>query len=1109
MASFQLVPETIDFPGDEEKTLAYWKQIDAFKTSLKKSEGKPEFTFYDGPPFATGLPHYGHILAGTIKDTVTRYAHQTGHHVSRRFGWDCHGLPVEFEIDKKLGIKGKDDVAKMGIARYNAECRAIVQRYSKEWEDTVTRMGRWIDFKNDYKTLDTSFMESVWWVFSQMHQKGLVYQGFKVMPFSTACTTVVSNFESRQNMKDVQDPAVVVSFPVLPDKSYSMLAWTTTPWTLPSNLGLCVNPDMDYVKIKEVATGKQYVLAKCRLFMLYPAKKGKKAAPKQKQEKKEEPHNRFKKEKNEDADEPVDESAFEILEEMKGSALAGLKYEPLFEYFVGREDTKGAWIVMADDYVTDSSGTGVVHQAPAFGEDDYRVCLKHNVIVRGAGIICPVDDSGNFMDDVTDFKGRYVKEADRDIIRLLTKRGRLVQDKQITHAYPHCWRSDSPLLYRAVPSWYINVPAIKDKLLANNLKTYWVPETIQTKKFHNWLKDACDWSVSRSRYWGTPIPIWMSDDGEEMVVIGSIEQLRTLSGEKDITDLHRDKIDHITIPSQKGKGVLRRVPEVFDCWFESGSMPYAQVHYPFENKEKFENGFPADFIAEGVDQTRGWFYTLMVISTALFDKPPFKNLIVNGLVLASDKKKMSKRLKNYPDPRKVVNENGADALRLYLINSPVVRADELAFNEDGVRSVVGDIFIPWYHAYRLFIACARGWQQSTGKTFKPDANIHKKTNNQMDQWILSYLQSLVRNVRLEMSKYFLYTVIPFLLKFVDSLSKWYLRFNKLRLKGETSPEDCQLALQTLFKVLFETCKLMGPFTPFLVENMYQNLKCCLPKQEQEDSVHYLMIPEVEEDAIKPAIERGVATMQTIVELGWTARTAAKISMRVPLSSLTVINSDPKVLAECKVLSEYIKDQLRVRELVFQGEDSTFVQLKLKPDNKALGSRLNKQVGSVLKALRGLSQSDIKKFQTEGKFDVPIGSDTVTVTLDECSIEREFCGDTKKFQSQAAGATLLVFSKTVDSDCKAEGMCREVMSNVQQLRKKAGLNAEEKVSAWYKCEDDKSELAKALISKAELISSGLSSGLEPMSQRKGEEIISEVAKISLANDAAVTISITRS
>jgi len=584
------VPDTnINFPLEEEKIVRLWAELDAFATSLKQSKGKPKYSFYDGPPFATGLPHYGHILAGTIKDIVTRYAHGRGFHVERRFGWDTHGLPVEYEIDKKLGITGPDDVAKMGIAAYNNECRSIVTRYSSEWEKVIGRMGRWIDFKNDYKSMYPWFMESIWWVFKQIYDKGLIYQGFRVMPYSTGCSTPLSNFEVAQNYKDVVDPTVVVSFPLDDEPDVSMVAWTTTPWTLPSNLALCVNPDMDYVKVKDNASGQKYILMEARLQEI------------------------FKK--------PAEDCT--ILSKFKGAELRGKSYKPLFNYYEGMKAC-GGFRVLCDGYVTADSGTGVVHQAPYFGEDDNRVCMAAGLIQAGGDIICPLDGAGRFTAPVTDFQGQYVKDADKNIMKHLKGMGRLVVAGTVKHSYPFCWRSETPLIYRAIPSWFMRVSQMQERLLERNAETYWVPESVKEGRFANWLENARDWNLSRNRYWGTPIPIWMSEDGEETVCIGSVEELFQLSGVR-VTDLHREFVDKVTIPSARpGQPPLKRISEVFDCWFESGSMPYAQAHFPFENKKEFEDSFPADFIAEGIDQTRGWFYTLLVISTALFNKPPFK-----------------------------------------------------------------------------------------------------------------------------------------------------------------------------------------------------------------------------------------------------------------------------------------------------------------------------------------------------------------------------------------------------------------------------------------------------------------------------------------------------
>jgi len=753
------------FPCQEEVVLKLWQELDAFHEQNRRSEGKPEYIFYDGPPFATGLPHYGHILAGTIKDVVTRFAASNGFHVTRRFGWDCHGLPVEYEIDKKLGISSLEDVKKFGIGNYNEECRSIVMRYSTEWEATITRLGRWIDFKDDYKTMQPSFMESVWWVFKSLWEKGLIYRGYKVMPYSTTCATPLSNFEAGQNYKDVSDPAVMVTFPLHDDpEGASMIAWTTTPWTLPSNLALCVNAEFDYVKVRNPKTGAVYIVAESRL----PHIPG--AVPKKSRKKK--------------AD-TEEEKGFEMLSKFKGIELKGKTYEPLFPYFNHFKST--AFRVLCDSYVTDDSGTGVVHQAPAFGEDDYRVCIA-NGIVEITDLPLPLDAGARFVDPVTEFKGMHVKEADKHIVTKLKADGRLFDSATLMHSYPFCWRSDTPLIYRAVPSWFVKVTAIKESLLANNAKTYWVPSYVKEKRFHNWLENAHDWNISRSRFWGTPLPIWASEDLEELVVVGSVQELEELSGKK-VTDLHRHFIDDIVIPSKQGKGDLHRVEDVFDCWFESGSMPYGQIHYPFENKELFENNFPANFIAEGLDQTRGWFYTLMVLSTALFDKPAFQNLVCNGLVLAADGKKMSKRLQNYPDPKEVVNKYGADALRLYLVNSPVVRAEPLLFKEEGVKDNIKTIFLPWYNAYRFLVQNTRRLECEDGVKFNPAETEVSNATNVLDRWINSASHSLVRYVKQEMEAYRLYTVAPFLVKFIKNLTNIYVRFNRKRLK--VSPLTCE------------------------------------------------------------------------------------------------------------------------------------------------------------------------------------------------------------------------------------------------------------------------------------------------------------------------------
>ena len=1064
---FELVNSDVSFAQDEEKILQFWKDIKAFETSLKQSEGKPEFTFYDGPPFATGKPHYGHILAGTIKDVVTRYAHQTGHHVSRRFGWDTHGLPVEYEIDKKLGITGPEDVMKMGIGAYNEECRSIVMTYAGLWREVVERMGRWIDFENDYKTLDTPFMESVWWVFSELYKKGYVYEGFKVMPFSTGCATPLSNFEAGQNYKDVQDPAVTVSFPLKEDPTVSFIAWTTTPWTLPSNLALCVNPKLTYVKVKDMKRDKIFIMAESRLGLLY--KSARKAAPGSDAPKKK----KKKKKKNKQAgkslftagetkevapaadeeDSKIDGPEYEVLESFLGATLEGKQYEPLFPYFASMAED-GAFKVLCDDYVTDSDGTGVVHNAPGHGEDDYRVCLAGGVIKRGAAIVCPVNASGKYTSDVTDYAGMYIKDANRPIIKRLQTEGRMVEDSQITHAYPHCWRSNTPLVQKAVPSWFVNVPSIKEKLLANNDKTYWVPSFVKEKRFHNWLADATDWSVSRDRFWGTPIPIWRSDDGEEIVVIESVADLETRSGVTGITDLHRHNIDHIEIPSSRGAefGTLKRINQVFDCWFESGSMPYAQAHYPFENKEKFEKGFPADFIAEGLDQTRGWFYTLMVLSTALFDKPAFQNLIVNGLVLAEDGSKMSKSKQNYDPPLEVVEQFGADAVRLYLINSPVVRAEPLKFQTSGVRDVVKTIFIPWQNTYRLFCEQARRMKIVDGIDFEYRPNIHAETDNLMDKWILASLQSLIGHVHEEMKGYRLYTVTPRLVDFIVQLSNWYIRLNKNRFKGLVSVEDTKTSLATLYEVLYKLCRVMAPFTPFLVESMFSNLKAALPEEERHDSVHYSMLPTVNEAAVNTDIERSVSSMQSVVEVGRVARERTTLGWRTPSPKLVIVHADDSFVKDLEQFTSYIKEELNVYELEFSTDVSSVGSYKADPNFKPIGQRLRGDSSRVCGLIRELGHADVVTLDKQGELKLDDGKETIVYKSD-VTIRWEFTGDADKYEVQTDSNTgvMVLLQKQLTQECKDEGVVRDVMGAVQRMRKSSGLSSEDRVEAYFTTE----------------------------------------------------------
>ena len=1010
--------DRLDFPQEELRILKYWDEIDAFHTSLKLSEGKPLYTFLDGPPFATGLPHYGHILAGTIKDTVLRYASLNGLHVERKFGWDCHGLPVEYEIDKKFGITSREDVLNFGgIARYNAECRAIVMRYSAQWEETVRRVGRWIDFKNDFKTMYPWFMESVWWVFKQLFERDQIYRGFRVMPYSTACTTPLSNFEVKQNYKDTTDPSVVVAFPllgksgVLPEGT-GLLVWTTTPWTLPSNLAIAVKPDMEYSRVswKE----KQYVVASSRVSHVF-----------------------------------VKED-FKVEQVFPGKQLVGLAYEAPFDFFADRKKQyTRTHTIVGSEHVTDDAGTGLVHMAPGFGEDDFNVCLLSGVITE-TDCPCPIDAKGCYVDPISgELLGRYVKDADPLVIKMLGER--LFSRAQYTHSYPFCWRSDTPLIYRTVPCWFVRVTSKIPDILKASAQSRWVPEFVQEKRFHNWISEAHDWAISRNRYWGTPLPLWVSEDFEEIVCVGSIEELEALTGQQNITDLHREFIDHLTIPSRKGKGLLRRVEEVLDCWFESGAVPYAQVHYPFENREQFEKNFPADFIGEGLDQTRGWFYTLMVLGAHLFGQSPFKNLIVNGLVLAADGKKMSKRLKNYPEPALMLDKYGADALRLYLINSPVVAAETLRFKEEGVWAIVKDVLLPWYHSFRFLATNIDVYEKENGP-FRCDPSMpSQRPANATDAWILAAYQSLVRSVRSEMDQYHLYTVIPPLLSFIESLTNWYIRFNRRRLRGEQGPEEMLQALHVLFRVLISFSSAMAPFAPFFAENVYQRL-CPFVSRSTKDSVpddrsvHFLPFPVFKAELFNDDIERAFGRMRVLVERARMMRESKGISMKVPLKNITVVSSSTQLLDDLQSLEGYILSELNVRELKLSTDEAAFgITYRAVPNFKELGQRLRGDFGAVQAALKKLTTDQLKTFMHEGRLVVlnhELGKDDLEVVRELSASPNAFC--------ERDFAILL--DTTVDESLKEEGLARDLVNRVQRLRKKANLRPTDNVSVMLTAND---------------------------------------------------------
>lgn len=983
--------KSVNFADMEKAVLRFWQEHDTFKRSLELRRGAPEFVFYDGPPFATGLPHYGHLLAGTIKDIVPRYQTMRGYYVERRFGWDCHGLPVEYEMEQELALSGKRDIEALGVGVFNEKCRSIVLRYTREWREIVTRMGRWVDFDRDYKTMDPSYMESIWWVFRQLWDKGLIYEGNKILPYCPRCATPLSNFETNQGYAEVTDPAITVRFALKDEPGTYILAWTTTPWTLPSNLALAVGPDITYVKIRD--GDARYILAENRLSAYY-------RRPEE----------------------------YAILERFSGRQLAGLRYEPLFPYFAHLEIRKAFRVYLAD-FVSTEEGTGVVHIAPGFGEED-------NFLAQQVGLptVCPVDEEGRFTADVADYAGRPVKETDEDIMWRLKEERKLVRRGALVHSYPHCWRCDTPLIYRAVSTWFVAVERIKDRLLANNRTVHWVPEHLRDGRFGKWLENARDWAISRNRYWGTPLPIWRSADATETICIGSREELERLSGQR-VTDLHKHFVDAIEIPSARGQGFLKRVPQVLDCWFESGAMPYAQVHYPFENKEWFERHFPADFIAEGLDQTRGWFYTLMVLSTALFDRPAFRNVIVNGLVLAADGRKMSKRLKNYPDPVYMLDTYGADALRLYLIHSPVVRAEDLCFSEEGVQHVLRHFLLPWWNAYVFFSTYARvdGWKPAPGAT----QAVPHDARPLLDRWILSALERLTQDVTDAMDAYDLQRAVRPFVAFLDDLTNWYIRRSRRRFWKSVDDADKASAYATLYEVLLRLSQIAAPFVPFLSETIYRALR----SPEMPESVHLCDFPKAQPARRDLALEGQMDTAMTVVRLGRQVRAERGLKVRQPLRAVHVVCRDERRVAGLTALAELVREELNVREVRFGESETDLAALRGKANYRRLGPRLGERVKAVAERIEALESADLARLLEGGSVRVTVGAEEFVLGAEDVVVQRE---PRRDLAVASEGDLVVALEVTLDEALVREGLAREFVSKVQHLRKEVGLEITDRI-----------------------------------------------------------------
>jgi isoleucyl-tRNA synthetase len=989
------------FPQREERILEIWKNKNIFQLSIEERKGAPLFSFYDGPPFATGLPHYGHILAGTIKDVVPRYKTMQGFQVPRRFGWDCHGLPVENEIEKAQELSGASAIESFGIAKFNEECRSIVLRYTKEWERTVSRMGRWVSFDNIYRTMDKDFMESVWWVFAQLFQKGLVYEGFKVMPFSAKLGTPLSNFEANLNYKDVDDPSLTVCFSLEDEPDVSLLVWTTTPWTLPSNLAVMVKKEMEYAKIKDMKTSKIYILAKDRIPVYF---------------------------KNAED--------IEIIACFLGEKLLHKRYTPILPYFSHRKQEK-AFRIIAEDTISSDEGTGLVHAAPAFGECDFYACLR-----EGIELVCPVDHNGKFTKLVPDYEGVYVKDADKDIIKRLKTEGKVFHHTQVHHRYPFCWRSDTPLIYKAVRTWFIAVEKIKDKMLAANEQIHWVPEHVKQGRFGKWLENARDWAVSRNRYWGTPIPIWRSDDGE-MMVMSSVKDLEEKTGQK-IDDLHRHFIDDLTFV-HNGK-TFKRISEVFDCWFESGSMPYAQNHFPFENHAETMKAFPADFIAEGLDQTRGWFYTLTVLSSALFDKPAFKNVIVNGIILAEDGTKMSKRLKNYPEPELVVNQYGADAVRLYLLSSPAVQADDLRFSEKGVELVLRQVLIPFWNSYVFFSTYAKIY------SFSPEEAQFEAPHADIDKWILSLLEKLSKDVSEAMDQYELSKAVEPFVGFIDQLTNWYIRRSRSRFWSEEASLDRQQAFETLYTVLVTLSKIAAPFVPFISEAIYQELRA----SKDRVSVHLCNFPTYQQAKRQEVLEEDMAAVQIVVSSGHALRKDHKIKVRQPLAKAHVVSADPKLLSALQRQKHLIADELNVKDVIFHKEETAFVALIAKPNFRILGKKVGKLMNSAQKVIQSFDRSQLEKLLSSQNIMIEVEGEKIELTPEDVAVERKVLEGVVALSSQNITVAL---DTALNESLLIEGLARELINKINTMRREDGFAVTDRISVQLKTSDKVQESFK--------------------------------------------------
>jgi isoleucyl-tRNA synthetase len=1058
------------FPAVEVGILAFWKGDNTFQASIdqRTAANAEEFVFYDGPPFANGLPHYGHLLTGYTKDMVPRFKTMQGYRVERRFGWDTHGLPAEVEAERQLGISGRLEIEKVGIDKFNDACRTSVLKYTKEWEQYVTRQARWVDFENDYKTLDTDYTESVLWAFKELHNKGLVYEGFKVLAYCWRCETPLSNHELRMDdevYKNRQDQTLTVTFPVSEGQELEgvrLLAWTTTPWTLPTNFALAVGPEIEYVVVAAGPNGAadggpagtKYLLAKNVVAG-------------------------FAKDLGFDS---ADDLEAAIVASYMGSELAGLKYERLFDYYAdpAKFETSNAWTVLVDDYVGDGDGTGIVHQAPAYGEDDQRVCLA-----AGIPTYISINDRGEFNSVITDFEGQHVFEANKPISQHLKAAGRVLRQASYEHSYPHCYRCKSPLIYKAVSSWFVETTKLRDRMLELNQEIDWTPDHTKDGSFGKWLENVRDWAISRNRFWGAPIPVWKSDDPNypRIDVYGSMEELERDFGVRP-SDFHRPVIDELTRPNPDdptGMSTMRRVPEVLDCWFESGSMPFAQAHYPFENRDWFDTHNPGDFIVEYVGQTRGWFYTLHVLSTALFDRPAFKSAVSHGIILGNDGQKMSKSLRNYPDVNEVFDRDGADAMRWFLLSSPILRGGNLVVTEQGIREGVRQFLLPLWNTWYFFSLYANASGYEAKRSFE--------STDVLDRYLLSKTRDLINEVEGHFNKYDSYSAAATLRDFADVLTNWYVRRSRDRFwDGSTE------AFDTLYTVLEILCRVAAPLLPMVAEEIWKGLT-------GGRSVHLENWPNAEELPQDVELVSEMDQVRTVSSVASSLRKANSLRVRLPLAKLTVVTANASALES---FSEILADELNVKSvsLVELSLDSTTefgVIKRLTVNSRAAGPRIGKNVQAVIQAAKAGDWTEVDGVITVGGIALVEGEYTLDLVAnladggDESTV-------TEHIGILPAGGFLILDGK-VTPELAAEGLARDVVRAVQQARKDAGLDVSDRIRLVLEAADDvlaavaeHCDLVKSETLTLELETQSKAELANPVAVGDGQQIQVSVAKL---------------